>query len=78
MDYVSETLYQKKTGELFIHGEGGAMTGYSESCGNGNWSGGSVIIPECSFGDHFIDIKEWVSEYCGVETYIKLFGPVAE
>lgn len=78
LDYVSETLYQKKTGELFIHGEGGARSCYSESCGNNSWSSGSAIIPESSFSDHYIDIKEWVSEYCDVETYIKLFGPVAE
>ena len=78
LDYFSETLYQKKTGELFIHGKGGPRSCYSESCGNNSWSGGSVIIPASSFSDQFIDIKEWVSEYCDVETYIKLFGPVAE
>ena len=78
LDYFSETLYQKKTGELFIHGEGGPNSCYSESCGNNNWSGSSVIIPESSFRDHFINIKEWVSNYCDVETYIKMFGPVDE
>lgn len=77
-DYISETLYQKKTGELFIFGEGGARSCYSEARGNGNWGGGCAIIPEGSFEAHLINIKEWVSEYCGVETYIKLFGPVAE
>ena len=39
-----ETLYQTKKGAYFIHGEGGAMSKYSESCGNcSTW--GSDIIP---------------------------------
>lgn len=72
-EYVSETLYQKKSGELFLYGEGGAMSRYSESCGSNSWKGSSTIIPERDF-----DVKKWVSKHCDVETYIKLFGPVTE
>lgn len=72
-EYVSETLYQKETGELFLHGEGGTMSNYAEQLDNSSWSGGAAIIPE-----HDFDVKEWVSKYCDADTYIKLFGPVAE
>lgn len=52
-EYISETLYQKETGELFLHGEGGAMSRYSEQCGNNSRTGGEAIIPERDF-----DVKE--------------------
>ena len=78
-NHVEETLYQKKTGEFFVCGEGGAMTLYSKGCADGNsCMGGSTIVPECNFPYYYIDVKEWVAECCDTETYIKLFGPVAE
>lgn len=71
--YVSESLYQKKNGELFLHGEGGPMSKYSESKGDNSWGYGEEIIPEAEF-----NAKEWVSRYCDAETYVKLFGSVSE
>lgn len=71
--HVHETLYQKKTGELFLYGEGGPMTRYAKACGDNSWGFGETIIPQCEF-----DAKEWVAEHCDAEVYIKLFGPVAE
>ena len=41
--HVCEQLYQTKKGEWFIHGEGGAMSGYAESDGNLS-SGGEAIF----------------------------------
>jgi len=38
-----ETLYKTKKGAYFLHGEGGAMSKYSEPCGNNSVSGGSDI-----------------------------------
>ena len=35
--YWCETLYQKRTGEYFIHGEGGPMSRYAENQGGQNW-----------------------------------------
>ena len=40
-----EELYQKRTGEFFLYGEGGPMTKYSVSTGQNTWSGGEKIIP---------------------------------
>ena len=31
LSWWKETLYQKRTGEFFLHGEGGPMTRYAES-----------------------------------------------
>lgn len=72
-DYYYETLYKKKNGELFLHGEGGANSRYRESCGDNSWISGETIIPESKF-----NAKEWVADHCDADIYIKLFGPVAE
>ena len=45
LDYIDETLYQKKTGEYFLYCCGGAMTKYSETCSDGSISSGRHIIP---------------------------------
>lgn len=71
--YVSETLYRKKTGEFFIYGEGGAMSKYSKSCGNGSFSGAEEIIPIT-----VDDAKEFTEEYGSVEAYESIFGEVEE
>lgn len=71
--HISERLYQKKTGELFLYGVGGPNTCYAEACGDNCWRGGEAIIPECEF-----DVKEWVAKHCKVEVYIKLFGEISE
>ena len=77
-NHIFEYLYQKKTGELFLHGEGVPLTHYSKSLGNGNWCGGETIIPESQFAENFFDVKEWVTKHCDVDTYVKLFGAVSE
>lgn len=71
--HFNETLYKKKTGELFIHGEGGPRSKYAKSCGNNSWCDGEAIIPERDF-----DVKGWVADHCDVDTYIELFGTVEE
>lgn len=43
--YLQETLYQKKTGEYFLHGCGGARTQYRNVCSDGSVSAGEKIIP---------------------------------
>lgn len=43
--YLHETLYQKKTGEYFLHGCGGARTKYNHVCSDGSVSAGEKIIP---------------------------------
>ena len=72
-EYFSETLYQKESGELFLYGEGGAKSPYSEEVEDRLWEPGAAIISEQAF-----NAKEWVSRFCDASTYIKLFSPVPE
>lgn len=43
--YVSETLYRTTKGAYFLHGEGGALSSYSQTCGTNSWCGGSRLRP---------------------------------
>lgn len=72
-NYYSEELYQKKTGEFFIYGEGGAMSRYAQSIDQNNWSGGEAIRPT-STGE----AKTWLSDNDFISVYIKLFGEPKE
>ena len=68
-EYTSETLYRKRTGEYFIHGEGGPMSKYAESCGQNQWQGGEAIRPLA-----YDQAKKWMEEYGSAETYESEFG----
>ena len=72
--HVRESLYQKKTGEFFLCGEGGPLTSYREAMMDGHsWCGGSGIIPLTEDG-----AKEWVEKYASTSTYVDLFGEPEE
>lgn len=71
-NFVEETLYKKKTGEFFIHGQGGAMSCYCESC-SGGWCAGDEIKPIT-----INEAKKWLEEYSDADTYIAVFGDVEE
>lgn len=71
--HVSEDLYQKKNGELFLHAEGGPASKYQKEVGTNTWRGSEKIIPESRF-----NAKKWVEEHCDADVYIKLFGEVEE
>ena len=68
-----ETLYQKRTGEFFLHGEGGPMTKYAVSQGQNSWSGGSKIIPL-----NYDAAREWAEKHLDADEYEAIFGEVAE
>lgn len=72
-DYWSEDLYQKKTGEFFLYGEGGARTKYAQAIDSNSWCGGERIMPLS-----FQDAREWVEDHLDADTYEEVFGPVAE
>jgi hypothetical protein len=71
--YCEETLYRTKSGKYFLHGEGGAMSIYSESCGNNSRSGGEEIIPMSREA-----AMEWAGERLDGEEYEAIFGEVEE
>ena len=71
--WVHETLYRKRTGEYFLHGEGGPLSKYAKSIGQGKWSGGETIIPLT------IDAaKEWAERYLDGDEYEKIFGDASD
>lgn len=71
-NYLCEELFQKKTGEFFLYGKGGPLTGYAKDIGN-NWtSGSSDIIPYSEK-----QAKDWVEAYAP-EYYEDIFGEIEE
>lgn len=67
----TEILYQKKTGEYFLYGCGGAMTIYSSADGSGGVTGGSAIIPFSKS-----QAKNWAKAHLSAEEYLDLFDEV--
>ena len=64
-----EWLYQKRTGEFFLHGQGGPASKYAVSCGLNQWEGGEKLIP--------LDVeatRQWVEAHLGADDYEALFG----
>ena len=71
--YFCETLYRKKTGEFFLHGEGNAASKYALSCGQNEWCGGEKIIPLT-----YADAQAWAEEHLDGDEYIAIFGEPEE
>ena len=70
--YICHELYRKRTGEYFLHSEGGAMTRYAERDGDG-WRGGSVIEPMT-----YEQARAWAEGHMDVDEYESEFGEVPE
>ena len=67
--YWRERLYQKRTGEFFLYGEGGPMSRYARAIEQNSWSGGEQIMP--------LSVKaarEWVEEHLSADDYEAIFG----
>ena len=71
-NHVRETLYRKKTGEYFLHGEGGPMTSYRERWGD-MWGDGESIVPMTE-----AEARNWAERRLTAEEYIEAFGEVEE
>lgn len=65
----SEELYQKRTGEFFLYGEGGAMTKYAVALGDNSWGGGEKIMPLT-----FETARQWAEEHLSADAYAREFG----
>jgi hypothetical protein len=66
--YYWEQLYQKTTGEYFLYGEGGPMSKYARSTGDG-YDGGEKIIPLTRE-----KAREWAEKYLEYDEYATAFG----
>ena len=71
--YCCETLYRKKTGEYFLHGEGGPMSRYAEASGMNSWSSGERIMPMT-----YAEATRWAEENLDGDEYEEIFGAVIE
>lgn len=67
--FVAEALYRKRTGEYFLHGEGGPMSRYAESCGQNQWAGGEAIRPLT-----YDEAREWMEGHADADEYEAEFG----
>ena len=68
-----ERLYRKKTGEYFLHGEGGPMTRYAEATGQNSWSSGERIMPMT-----YQEAAAWAEEHLDGDEYEEIFGKIVE
>lgn len=71
--HQEETLYKKRTGEYFLHGEGGPMTRYAEQVELNSWSGGARIMPLS-----YAEAQAWAEEHMDADDYEAHFGSVPE
>lgn len=71
--YVCESLYLKRTGEFFLHGEGGALSKYAQHYSDNSYSGGEVIIPLTEG-----EARQWCEEHCDADVYEDIFDAVSE
>lgn len=71
--HMEETLYRKKTGEFFLHGEGGPATKYAEAVGQNEWSGGARIMPMS-----YAEARDWSEEHLKADVFESIFGAVSE
>jgi len=71
--WYCETLFQKRTGEYFLHGDGNAASKYSKSCGQNEWCGDEKIIPLT-----YDEARQWAEERLDTDNYIGIFGEPAE
>lgn len=71
--YFKEILYQKKTGEFFLYGEGGGLSPYKEVVEDHGATYGEKIILLSED-----EAKKWAEEKISVDEYIDLFGEVEE
>lgn len=70
--HVRETLYKKRTGEFFLHGEGGGNSRYGEWHGNSGGPG-EKIMPLS-----YAAAQEWAEEHLDGDDYISIFGEPEE
>lgn len=68
-----ETLYQKRTGEYFLYGWGGALSRYANISSTGGMSPGRKFIPLT-----FEQARDWGERNLSVDDYEAEFGECSE
>ena len=73
LEYWTEELYRKKTGEFFLYAEGGPMSKYSRKIRENEWSGGEEIRPLS-----LKEAQEWAEIYLNADEYEQVFERIEE
>lgn len=71
--WYREELYQKKTGEYFLYGEGGPLSEYRETVSLNQWSGGEAIKPLS-----YQEAQRWAENHLDGDEYESIFGEIDE
>ena len=71
--WVEESLYQKKTGEFFLHGQGGPNTRYAQQLEASRWTSGETISLIS-----YDSARQWAEDHLTADQYQAVFGEVAE
>lgn len=71
--WYCETLYQKKTGEFFLHCDGNAASPYSKRCGQNEWCGAEIIKTMT-----YTEAQKWAENHLDGGVYIEIFGDPEE
>lgn len=72
-NYWIESLFQKRTGEFFLYGEGGPMSRYAQTAGQNEWSGGEQIQPLT-----VENARQWAEQHLSADEYESIFGEITE
>lgn len=72
-NYWIESLFQKRTGEFFLYGQGGPMSRYAQTTGPNEWSGGEQIQPLT-----VQNARQWAEQHLSADEYESMFGEIAE
>ena len=67
--WYCEELYQKKTGEFFLYGEGNAASPYCRYVTHSERCGGEAIKPLS-----YKEAQEWAEQHLDTDEYISIFG----
>lgn len=71
-NWCHEHLYRKKTGEYFLHGEGGPASRHAERFQSA-WIEGETITPLT-----YEQARQWAEEHLDTDEYEEIFGAVTE
>ena len=69
----AEELFVKRTGEYFLHCEGGPESKYGRKTGENSWSGAETIQPLT-----YAEARDWAEKNLDPDEYIAHFNPVYE
>lgn len=70
---VHETLYRKKNGEYFLHGEGGGLTQYAKQVEMRGFTSGENLVPL-----EYEAARAWAEEHLDADEYIDEFGEIED